>query len=571
MTLLDFLVKKEVITKEIAKNISTEAKSAGKKPEEILLEKKLISEENLFQLKSENLKIPIKKIDEIEITSDNLKLIPEETISFYKIIPLAKIENQLEIGMIYPEDLKADEAINFLSRQNNFTPEIFLITISTFEEILKKYKTMSSEVTEALKELERELKIEAPKVELESGKVVADAPISRVVDTILKNAIEQKASDVHIEPMKEKMRIRFRLDGILKAVIFLPVKIAPAIVARIKIISNLKIDETRIPQDGRFSIKMDGISVDFRVAIFPTTLGEKVVLRILDSSQGSQNFEKLGLEGRNLSAVQNAVKKPYGLILVTGPTGSGKSTTLYAILNLLNKEGVNIVTLEDPAEYFIEGVNQSQVKPEIGYDFASGLRQILRQDPNVIMVGEIRDEETASLAVNAALTGHVVLSTLHTNNALGAIPRLVDLGVKPYLISPSLALAVAQRLLRKLCPECKKQVRADKETEEIILKELNNLPPMIKKDIKIEKPINIYQAVGCKACGNTGYKGRVAIFEILEMTKNLGEIILKDLSEKALQQEAINQGMSSMKQDGFLKVLKGATTIEEVLRVAEEK
>jgi type IV pilus assembly protein PilB len=348
-------------------------------------------------------------------------------------------------------------------------------------------------------------------------------------------------------------------------------KIHPAVVARIKILSNLKIDETRIPQDGRFSIKVEGKQIDFRVSTFPTTLGEKVAIRVLDPKVGLGTFEELGFAGRNLEVLKKGIIKPYGLILVTGPTGSGKSTTLYAILQLLNKEGVNIVTLEDPAEYFIEGINQSQVKPEIGYDFATGLRHILRQDPNVIMVGEIRDEETASLAINAALTGHIVLSTLHTNNSVGVIPRLVDMGVKPYLIAPTLQLAIAQRLVRRLCDACKKKIEPKAELRDIIEKELAVLPESVKKDLKVTKPLAVYTTKGCNKCGNTGFSGRIALYEILLMTESLADIISKEPSESRILKEAKAQGMITMKQDGIIKVLQGITTIEEVLRVAEEK
>jgi len=343
------------------------------------------------------------------------------------------------------------------------------------------------------------------------------------------------------------------------------------VVARIKILSNLKIDEARIPQDGRFSTEIDGKSIDFRVSTFPTTLGEKVAIRVLDPATGLKSFEDLGLEERNLKVVKEGISKPYGLILATGPTGCGKTTTLYAILQMLNKEGVNIVSIEDPVEYFIEGVNQSQVKPEIGYDFANGLRHILRQDPDIIMVGEIRDEETANLVIHAALTGHIVLSTLHTSNALGVIPRLVDMGIKPYLLPPVLQLAMAQRLVRKLCDSCKKKIKPTPEIKSLILKEINELPPAIKKDIKFPASFEIFAPQGCQKCGSTGYSGRIAVFEILSMTDSLAGIILKEPSEINILEEAKRQGMITMKQDGILKALRGVTTIEEILRVAEEK
>ena len=388
---------------------------------------------------------------------------------------------------------------------------------------------------------------------------------------ILRHAVDGNASDVHIEPARDKVRVRFRMDGILHASLLLPLKTLPAVVARIKILSNLKIDETRAPQDGRFSAKIEDKEVDFRVSTLPTVLGEKVAIRILDPTQRKINFESLGITGRNLKVIERALTKSYGMILATGPTGTGKSTTLYAILGLLNKEEENVVTLEDPVEYFVEGVNQSQVNNEIGYGFAVGLRHILRQDPDTIMVGEIRDDETAFLAIHAALTGHIVLSSLHTSNTLGVVPRLIDMGVKPFLIPPTLAIASAQRLVRMLCPYCRKKIKANPEIRKAIMKEIESFPADMKKKVKAPGDIFVYEPIGCKKCNDTGYAGRIGIFEILEMTEQLAEIILKEPSEAKIQEEAERQGMVTMKQDGILKVLQGVTSFEEVIRVAEEK
>jgi type IV pilus assembly protein PilB len=575
MTLLQQLVKKGILKKEKAVSLDFEIKQSGKKEEEVILGSGLVSEEVLFGLKSENLKIPLKEVAAEKVPLETLELIPEETAKYYQMIPLAKKDKILEIGMIYPEDLKAQEALKFLARQEKFNYKVFLITPTTFSNLLKQYRTLRREVGRALEELETELKEERvklkPKTAAEFERIAEEAPITKIVAVILRHAVEGKASDIHIEPTREKLRIRFRLLGILHSSIFLPLRIHPAVVARVKILSNLKIDETRIPQDGRFSVQMDGKSVDFRVSTFPTTLGEKVAIRVLDPQVGLKSFEQLGLEGRNFEVVKEGISKPYGLILATGPTGCGKTTTLYAILQILNKEGVNIVTLEDPVEYFIEGVNQSQVRPEIGYDFPIGLRHILRQDPDIIMVGEIRDEATASLVTHAALTGHIVLSTLHTSNAIGAIPRLIDMGIKPYLIPPTLRLAIAQRLVRRLCDNCKKKIKAKPKIRELILKEIEALPPVIRKDIKISKPLTIWTSQGCRKCNNTGFSGRIALFEILSMTDQLTDIVLKEPSEGKIAKEAERQGMVTMQQDGILKVLNGVTTIEEVLRVAEEK
>jgi type IV pilus assembly protein PilB len=575
MTLLQQLVKKGLLDKEKAVSLEYEVKNSGKREEDVILERRIMPEEALFTLKSENLKIPLKKVFPDEVPLQVLELIPEDSARYYQIIPLSRKDKVLEVGMVYPEDIKAQEALEFLARRNKISYQISLITLSDFKNLLKRYRSLRGEVTRALEELETELKeerVEALPVEItEFERVAEEAPISKVVAVLLRHAVDGNASDIHIEPTKEKVRVRFRLDGELHSSIFLPLRILPAIVSRVKILSNLKIDETRIPQDGRFSTKIGGREIDFRVSTFPTVLGEKVAMRILDPQRALVDVKELGISGRNFSVIEKAIKKPFGMILVTGPTGSGKTTTLYALLRIVNKEGVNIMTLEDPVEYFIEGVNQSQVKPEIGYEFSTGLRHMLRQDPDILMVGEIRDEETATLAIHSSLTGHLVLSTLHTNNAVGVIPRLIDLGIKPYLIPPTLSVAIAQRLVRVLCTDCKKQIKPPKEIKDMIVRELEGIPQTPKNSLKIPSALNIYQAVGCKKCNNTGYAGRSGVFEVLEMTDQLAEITLREPSEVKIDAEAKRQGMVTMKQDGILKVLEGITTIEEVLRMAEEK
>ncbi|MFH1582641.1 MAG: GspE/PulE family protein [bacterium] len=573
MSIIKYLKDKGILNKDRASTLASHAAETGKKEEEILIEEKAVPETVLFSSKSEILKIPLKEVDTEKVSLKILELIPEETAKYYKMIPLSKTEKDLEVGMVYPEDLKAQEALKFLARQKNFTYKVFLINFTTFKDLLSQYKTLKREVGMALEELEIELKQESdrrsPRSAAEYERIAEEAPITKIVAVILRHAVDGDASDIHIEPTREKLRVRFRSLGDLHASIFLPLDIHPAVVARIKILSNLKIDEARIPQDGRFSTKMGEKSIDYRVSTFPTTLGEKVAIRVLDPQVGKKSLQALGLERRNLKIVEEKIKKPYGLILATGPTGSGKTTTLYSILDLLNKEEVNIVTLEDPVEYFVEGLNQSQVRPEIKYSFASGLRHILRQDPDVIMVGEIRDEETATLVIHAALTGHIVLSTLHTSNSLGVIPRLVDMGIKPYLIPSTLQLAIAQRLVRKLCDDCKKEVKPNIKIKELITKELADIPSEIKKDLDGKKEIKLYEPQGCPKCNNTGFSGRIALFEVLSMTSSLEEIVLKEPSETKILKEAKKQGMISIRQDGILKALSGTTTIEEVLRVTE--
>ncbi len=574
MSLIKELFNKGLIKQEQVVSLEFEVKKTGKRTEQVLLEKHIVEESVLFSLKSESLNIPLKKVVIDNVSLDALALIPEETAKHYLMIPFAKKNNSVEIGMVYPEDLKAQEALKFLARQGKFTYKVFLITPTTFTKILKQYRGVKKEVGRALEELKTELetKVEKKRIKTpaEFARLAEEAPITKIVAVILRHAVEGKASDIHIEPSKKELRVRFRLLGELYSSILLPLKIHEAVVARIKILSNIRIDESRIPQDGRFSTVINDEQIDFRVSTFPTTLGEKVAIRVLDPSVGLKSFEELGFTKRNIKVLKEAIKRPYGLVLITGPTGSGKTTTLYAILNLLNKEGVNIVSLEDPAEYFIEGVNQSQVKPQIGYDFAQGLRHVLRQDPDIIMVGEVRDSETASLVIHSALTGHIVLSTLHTNNAIGVVPRLIDMGVESYLISPCLNLAIAQRLVRRLCDSCKKEIKPSKKVEEIILKEIKNMSPQVKKDVKIKTPLKIWEAKGCKKCNNSGFSGRIGLFEILSMTSQLVDVISKEPSEEEILKEAKRQGMITMRQDGILKVLNGTTTIQEIIRVTKQ-
>ncbi len=575
MNIIQILVQKNIIDKERAGLLLEEARSSGLRQEEVLLKEKIVAEDFLFGLKSESLKVPLVQVAPKDIPLKILELIPEDSAKYYRMIPFAKQEGILDVGMVYPEDPKAQEALKFLARQGNFSSRVSLIMPSILDSVLRQYRSLKEGGTQALQELEEEIKKgwedRVPSGPAELQRLVEEAPITKMVAVILRNAVEGKASDIHIEPTKDSLRVRFRLLGELYSSLILPKRIHQAIVSRVKILANLKIDETRVPQDGRFSTAIDGETIDFRVSTFPTALGEKVAIRVLDPKAGLKSFEELGLEGTNLSWTKEAIQKAFGLILVTGPTGSGKTTTLYAILRVLNKDGMNIVSLEDPVEYLIEGMNQSQVRPEIGYDFPQGLRQILRQDPDVIMVGEVRDAQTASLVIHSALTGHIVLSTLHTNNVIGVIPRLLDMGVDRYLISPSLSLAISQRLVRRLCDKCKEKKEAVKEVADLIEKEIERAPLNTQKRAAIvlepkAKEISVFIPKGCKECGGSGFSGRIGIFEVLKMTAELQEIILKDPSESNIAKEAKRQGMATMRQDGIIKVLDGVTTIEEVLR-----
>jgi len=512
-----------------------------------------------------------------KISPDVLILISEDAARHYKMIPLSLVGNILDVGLVDPNDVKAQEALNFLASRNNLLTRVSKISEDEWSNLIKQYAGLGEEVSEALEGLRKELKEERvllPET-LTRGAKEEQAPIIRMVETILKHGIESRASDIHIEPLMKKLRVRFRLDGVLQTVVILPVEITPAIVSRVKILSNLQIDETRRPQDGRFTTKVGEKEVDLRVAVLPTARGEKVTMRILDPAIGLKTLPELGIVGRNLEVIERGIKKPFGMILMTGPTGSGKSTTIYGILQILNTENVNIVSLEDPVEYYVDGVNQSQIRPELGYTFASGLRQILRQDPNIIVVGEMRDSETAGLAVQSALTGHLVLSTLHTNDAVGVIPRLMNMGVEPFLLPSALNVALAQRLVRRLCPDCKKETAASEPIKKIILDAVELMPEEFKPKIFAKgEPasggkgeIKIYKPVGCPKCGNKGTKGRIAVFELLEMTPQLEEIIMSGPTESKILAEGKRQGMVTMFQDGIMKVLEGTIGFDELIQV----
>ncbi len=574
MVLLQELYANGILSDSRKEELEKEILSTGKKEEEVILGQKIISEAALFELKSRVLRIPLKKIKPEDISSDALELIPEEASANYKMISFSKAENFVQVAMVYPEDISAQNALRFLASQEKFNYQVYLITPENFSELQKQRKTIGREAQKVLEELSKEKEdiLGTLSQKISAAEVITDdAPIIKMVLAIVRHAIEGKASDIHIEPGREKLNVRFRINGVLKSDLLLPLKVHPSIAARIKILSGLKIDENRIPQDGRFSARINDRDLDFRVATFPTLYGEKIELRVLDPSAGSKTFDDLGLTGKNLELVKEAIKKPYGLILFTGPTGSGKTTTQYAILRILNQEGVNIVTVEDPIEYSISGINQSQIRPEIGYTFASGLRQILRQDPNIIMVGEVRDEETASLVMNAALTGHVVLSTLHTNSSVGVVARLMDMGVRSFLIPSTLRIVISQRLVRTLCSNCKIKTKPSLKVKDFILDKIKDLPEHAKANLKLPDPLFIYSAKGCDQCKNTGYSGRAGLFEVFSMNDQIAQLILKDPTEQSIFREAVKQGMVTMEQEGILKVLSGQTTMEEITRVTTER
>jgi len=568
LPLAEFLVKRGKLKKDEAERFSILAQREQKTLEDFLLEKGIIGEKDLFLEKSAFLNIPLKEISVGEIPPFVLEEVSEDFARRYRVVPLNKRGNVLEIGMVFPEDLRARSAIEFITKPKGIRTEIYLIYPSQFEEALKRYGELKKEIGEVLEELEKEREEKEKPEKLEAEKI-EEAPVAKMTAVILRHAVEGGASDIHIEPFGNHTRVRYRVDGVLHSSLLLEKRFLPSIVSRIKILSNLRIDETRVPQDGRFHATILGRKIDFRVGTFPTAQGEKVVIRVLDPRTAVRSITELGLQGRNLSLIQKASELPFGLLVFCGPTGCGKTTTQYAIIRELNEESVNIVTLEDPVEYWIDGISQSQVRPEIGYTFANGLRQILRQDPDIIMVGEIRDRETAELVVHAALTGHLVLSTLHTNDAVGAIPRLLDMGVDNFLLPAALKVVVAQRLIRKLCPKCKIKTVAKGSEEKLIKEQIADLPEEEKKMIPTSPPFYLYRPKGCPSCANKGTKGRIGIFEILVMTSELEEIILKNPSEGKIKEEAKRQKMITMLQDGVIKALQGIVSLEEVLKTVE--
>jgi len=518
---------------------------------------------------NQNFDIPTRELKGKKVSSDILKFIPEESASYYGFVPIGIKEGVLEVGITDPDNIEARDAVSFIADKLGIPFKFFLISKEDFKSVLDSYAGLSSEVSKALGELDTELsdedKLPDDLLADLSGKkqvqLVEDAPVTKIVAVIIRHATDGNASDIHIEPIRDKVRVRFRVDGALYTSLMLPLNVHDAVVARIKIISNLKLDEKRKPQDGRFSAPVDGRRVDFRVSTLPSFHGEKVVLRILDSEKGIKTIDSLNLSKEHNTTVKNTLNRPYGMILVTGPTGSGKTTTLYGMLNEIDREKYNVVSLEDPVEYSVEGVSQSQVRPELGYTFASGLRSILRQDPDVIMVGEIRDKETAELAIQASLTGHLVLSTLHTNNAVGIIPRLIDMGVDPYLIGPTLILGVAQRLVRTLCEESVEEEQVTDSIRKMVEKETSDLPEEFKGGIKI--PEKIFHAKPSPSCPG-GTRGRTAVFEMFEMSRDLEKVILSDPSESSIYSHLRSKGMKTMKEDAFMKAFEGKISFEEV-------
>lgn len=571
--ILEKLLNKEMISKKQLKEIREELQESGKKLEDVVVNKDITNVEKIVKFKAEVHNMPYVDISNRNITKEALNTIPLDVAKHYKIVCFEKTNTKIKVGMVDPSDFKAAEAINFLAKGENKKAEFYLISPLSLDQAFKQYESVEEEIGEALETKEEE---EGDAIKLEQGaeeagdEDITSAPVARIVSVIIRHAVEGRASDIHIEPMKDKVRVRYRVDGVLGTSLVLPKKLHYSIVGRIKVLAKLKLDETRVPQDGRIRLKVNDQRIDFRISVLPLMEGEKVVMRILSLEQGVPKLEELGYEGRNLRVIKENLKKTYGIMLVTGPTGSGKSTTLASALSILNREEVNISTLEDPIEYYVKGVNQSQVKPEINYTFANGLRSLLRQDPDIFMVGEIRDTETVDLCIHAGLTGHFILSTLHTNSTLDALPRLLDMKVEPFLLGSTLNVIIAQRLVRTICNHCKKQKEIPSDIYKDMKKEIEDMPESVVKERLKKNSLDkrvFYEGEGCAHCGNTGYLNRTAIVEVMEITDSLRNVIMENKKMLNLENIKNSQDFITMKQDGIIKVLNGETTMQEVLRV----
>ena len=573
-----FLLDGGLATKDQIKQAEKYALEKQIQLADALIEKKIISRQELLKLQAYILGIPFVNLEKEKVAEEILKIIPEAIARKHNIVAYKKQGNNLEVAMLDPEDL---QTIDSIKKKSDLKILPRLTTDAGIKNVLQQYqKTLQAEFSELI-----DPKIESIALIKEEGhdishedliKAAQELPVIKIVDTLLKHAILGKASDIHVEPAEKEVFVRYRIDGILHDAMILPRQIAPGVVARIKVLSNLKLDEHRLPQDGRFKIEAEDYKVAFRVSILPVYDGEKIVMRLLPETNKTLSLEDVGFRGYGLSVIRQQITKPHGMILITGPTGSGKTTTLYSIMNLLNKPEVNISTIEDPIEYRMPRINQTQIKPEIGLTFSNGLRSLVRQDPNILMVGEIRDKETASLAINAALTGHLVLSTLHTNDAASAIPRLIDMGAEPFLIASTINCVIAQRLVRRLNPDEKQSYHLAKDALTTLKKQINIdiLLEIMKQEKIIDhdetwSTITFYHPQPNQDCPS-GYRGRIGIFEVLNATTEIQELVIKSSSADQINQLAKKQGMLSILEEGFIKAAQGITSLEEILRVTQE-
>ena len=561
-TILDILLSGRVITDDQFNRVKLESINTGIPAEQILINHNFVDPQKLAQAKSELYNVPYVNLSEQAASPEALNTLPEIVARRYLAFPLSldKEAGVLSVALVNPLDLSA---LEFLEKKTGFKIKpLIAAEVDVKLMIDEKYsQSLSTEVTEALKESGESTRQVVDIASLTSGVAVREAPITKIVATILEFAMKSRASDIHIEPQEDRSQVRYRIDGILHEKLILPRRVHEAVISRIKILSEMKIDEKRVPQDGRFTFRAGGEEVDLRVSSLPTVHGEKIVMRLLKKSGHIPSLSELGVRGRALKNLEDSISVPHGIILITGPTGSGNTTALYSSLNKINTPRVNIVTLEDPVEYQIAGINQVQTNPQAGLTFASGLRSFLRQDPNIIMVGEVRDSETADLAIQASLTGHLVFSTLHTNSAAGALPRLLDMKAEPFLLASSMTCVMAQRVVRKICEHCKEDYQPPSEVIENVREVLGKLIP--------EGEFKLYRGRKCPECSDTGYFGRIAVFEVLPVSEKIGRLILERRPAMDIEHQAVEEGMILMRQDGYLKALEGITSIEEVLRVAQ--
>ena len=573
--LIKLLVDEGLIEKPVIDAAVKRAADINKPLFSLLADEGVLDNELLVHAVAQVSGVPYVNLENSMISQDILSLLPSDIAERFMAVPLAEVQNRLAVAMI---DANNVQAVDYLSNRIQRPLKVFMASEESVRHVLDQYKTDLSTVNMAAQASQEEMRSETSDIKT----IVQDSPISRALSTILEYAVKSHASDVHIEPLEKALKIRCRVDGVLREIMQLPKSIEPALVSRIKILSNLKIDEHRIPQDGQFAVSVAGKEVDLRIAISPVVWGEQVVIRLLDKTGNSFNLEDMGYAGRALRAIRKGIKRPNGMILTSGPTGSGKSTSLYALIKEIKDDTVNIVTLEDPVEYKIDGVNQIQVNAEVGLTFASGLRSILRQDPDIVMVGEIRDGETANLAVQAALTGHLVFSTLHTNSASGVLPRLLDMGIEPFLIASTVNTIIGQRLVRRVAKRRDLYQSSPLETQ-TIQSTVGHLLPQTKEQVAVFSQDLGYDSLPLAnqssfilAKGRDapqtphGYSGRAGLYEVMDVTEEIQNLIVRRATTAEIQKAAIQQGMITMRQDGYLKALNGITTLEEVNRVAAD-
>lgn len=596
-SIVGHLFEKGVIDLQTANKVRVEQSRTTKTEKELLLEMKIVSEEQIVKAQSEMFNIPFIDLNKVVIPDELLSGLDVNFLKNLNLIPFERNQNQIKVAMVNPFDVQAIQSLK-AKFKGHFQFSVYITTKDSLHLVAERFlgETISSEVSEALQDVGDVgiTNLDTEEADSLDDTKLLNAPVARIVNSIFKYAIQVKASDIHVEPLEERLRVRFRIDGVMFEKLSLPSRTNTSVIARVKILSRLKIDEKRLPQDGRIQLRFENSQIDVRVSSIPTIYGEKIVLRLLDVSKGVPPLEVSGLRGQAFDSFVRSLSSTHGIILITGPTGSGKTRTLAGALSRVNKPLVNIVTLEDPVEIRIPGVNQIQVNPDIGLTFANGLRSVLRQDPDIVMVGEIRDAETAKLAVEASLTGHLVLATLHTNTAAAAVARLSEMGIEPYLVASTLKSVVAQRLPRRICMHCIESHEAPDELVKDIQNVLGTIPgfdlfPYLERlckennqkddgfkltcpvqDEKGVKKLFLYKGKGCTKCSQNGYLGRLGIFEVLTISETMSPMILKNALAVDIEKVGLKEGMLQMIQDGYLKALEGKTTIEEVLRVAQD-